>query len=95
MSKKVIYKEKLRNFKGTGVIKNLDGTLKERSLGDLTTDKRMTETGMKEVFKERVNLQDGEKLIAIEVDRLEDRIIIYSMPVEDFKRNAEIGEQYK
>ena len=95
MSKKVIYKEKLRNFKGTGVIKNLDGTLKEISLGVVTTGKRMTETGMKEVFKERVNLQDGEKLIAIEVDRLEDRIIIYSMPVEDFKRNAEIGEQYK
>ena len=92
MSKKVIYKEKLRNFKGTGVIKNLDGTLKEISLGELTTDKRMTETGMKEVFKERVNLQDGEKLIAIEVDRLEDKIIVYSMPVEDFIRTANIGE---
>ena len=95
MSKKVIHKEKLRNFKGTGVVKNLDGTLKEISIGELTTDKRMTETGMKEVFKERVNLQDGEKLVGIEVERLEDRIIIYSMPVEDFKRNAEIGEEYK
>ena len=92
MSKKVIYKEKLRNFKGTGVVKNLDGTLKEIALGELTTDKRMTETGMKEVFKERVNLQDGEKLIAIEVDRLEDKIIVYSMPVEDFIRSANIGE---
>ena len=92
MSKKVIYKEKLRNFKGTGVVKNLDGTLKEIALGELTTDKRMTETGMKEVFKERVQLQDGEKLIAIEVDRLEDKIIVYSMPVEDFIRSANIGE---
>lgn len=92
MSKKVTYKEKLRNFKGTGVVKNLDGTLKEIPLGGITTGKRMTETGMKELFKEKVQLQDGEKLIAIEVERLEDKIIVYSMSVEDFVRNAEIGE---
>lgn len=95
MSKKVTYKKKLRIFKGTAVVKNIDGTLKEISLKEITTDKRMTETGMIEVFKERVELQDGEKLIAIEVERLKDRIIVYSMPVVDFIRNAEKWEEYK
>ena len=92
MTKKVTYKEKLRNFKATGVVKNLDGTLKEISLGVITTGKRMTERGMKEEFKEKAELQDGEKLLSVEVERLEDKIIVYSMPVEDFIRNAEIGE---
>ena len=92
MTKKVIYKEKLRNFKATGVVKNLDGTFKEIPLGAITTGKRMTETGMKELFKEKAELQNGEKLISIEVERLEDKTIVYSMPVEDFIRNAEIGE---
>ena len=92
MTKKFTYKENLRIFKGTGVVKNLDGTFKEIPLGEITTGKRITETGMKELFKEKAEIQDGEKLISVDVERLEDKIIVYSMPVEDFIRNAEIGE---
>ena len=92
MTKKVIYKVKLRNFKATGVVKNLDGTFKEIPRGEITTGKRMTEKGIIKDFKEKAELQDGEKLLSVEVERLEDKIIVYSMPVEDFIRNAEIGE---
>ena len=92
MSKKVIYKEKLRIFRGTGVVKTVNGTLRETSLGTIPTEKRMTETGMKEIFKERVKLQDGEKLIAIEVERLEDETIVYAMPVDEFVKHATVIE---
>jgi hypothetical protein len=90
MSKLVKFTERVHQWGGKAIIR-LDGELSEIDLGTVTTDKKLKETGVKELFKKKENVADG--CIAIEVFKLDDVKTTYVMDSDTFKELAEIQDR--
>lgn len=86
MAKMVKYVEKTHQWVGVGIVRE-NGSLTEVDLGVITTDKKLKETGAKQLFKEK-ELPLG--LVAIEVKKLDDVKITYELDVESFKELAKV-----
>ena len=84
MAKTVKYSEVLHQWAGIAIVRE-DGTLKEVSLGVVHTDKKLKETGVKELFTE---LPKG--TIAVEVVKNVDVVTVYEMDVEEFTKIAKV-----
>lgn len=89
MSKQVKMVEVTHQWQGKGILRGDDGVLKEVELGTVSTEKKLKETGVKELFKEG-NVPAG--LIAIEVIKLDDVKITYVADSDEFKKIAKIEE---
>lgn len=90
MSKLIKYTERLHQWGGKSIIR-LDGELSEIDLGTVTTDKKLKETGVTQLFKEKSDIVEGS--IAIEVFKLDDVKTTYVLDSELFKEFAEIEEK--
>ena len=87
---KVKFIEKIHSWKGSAIIKNNDG-LHEVDLGVAQSDKKLKETGAKELFTEQAKGIEG-KLISIEVEKLADIETVDSMDSEEFKNVAKVED---
>ncbi len=89
MSKTVKYTETVKQWEGIAIVRDSEG-LKEIPLGVATTDKKLKETGAKELFQ---NIPLG--TIAVEVKKLDDVSTVYELDVEKFKELAEVSEVHE
>lgn len=89
MAKKVKLIEKTHQWLGKGIVRGEDATIKEIELGVQTTDKKLKETGAKELFK-NARIPSGSTLIAVEVEKLDDVSVVYEMDANDFKEMAKV-----
>ncbi|MDF2606598.1 MAG: hypothetical protein K0S34_793 [Bacillales bacterium] len=86
MAKKVKFTEVTHQWEGRAIIRE-EGQLKDVNLGVAQSDKKLKETGAKELFKE---LPKG--TITVEVVKLSDVIITYVADVEEFKKVAVVED---
>jgi hypothetical protein len=77
--------EVTHQWKGTAITRNSEGQLNEVKLGVIGSDKKLKETGAKELFR---NLPTG--TITLEVEKLADISITYEVSVEEFKKIAKV-----
>lgn len=86
MGKKVKFTEVTHQWEGTAIVRK-DGKLEEVSLGVVGSDKKLKETGAKELF---TNLPEG--TITVEVKKLTDVVLTYEADAEEFKKIAKVVE---
>jgi len=86
MSKKVTLTEVMHQWEGKAIVRE-NGELKEVNLGVAQSEKKLKETGAKELFKA------PENTIAIEVVKNADVITTYEMDSAEFKKVAKIVKQ--
>lgn len=84
--KTIRFTEVTHQWKGTAIVRNNEGKIQEIDLGIAQSDKKLKETGAKELFKV------PENTIAIEVEKLTDISITYELNSEDFKQIAKVVE---
>lgn len=89
MSKTIKVKETVKQWEGIAIVRE-DGQLKEIPLGVVTTDKKLKETGVKELFKEQ-NLIP-QTTLTIEVKKLDDVVTVYEVELEKLKEIAKVVE---
>jgi hypothetical protein len=88
MSKIVRVTEVTHQWEGKAIVR-VEGQLKEIPLGVAQSDKKLKETGAKELFTA------PEGTIAMEVTKNADIITTYEMPINEFKKYAIVVETPK
>lgn len=81
--KEVKFVERVHQWEGKAIVR-AEGELKEVNLGVITTDKKLKETGVKELFEAAADFPHG--VIAVEVVKLDDISTTYVMSSDDFKK---------
>jgi hypothetical protein len=84
--KTIKYTEVTHQWEGTAIVRT-EGQLTEVNLGVVGSDKKLKETGAKELF---TNLPEG--TITVEVKKLTDVIITYEADASEFKKIAKVVE---
>lgn len=91
MSRKVKVTVKNHCFKGTAILRNFEtGELREVDLGTLAADKKMSEKGMEKEFVKLCEVNPVNKIVAIDVSKLDDEEFTYQMDIDTFIKNAEL-----
>jgi hypothetical protein len=86
MGKKIKFIEVTHQWEGTAIVRK-DNVLHEVPLGVVGSDKKLKETGAKELFS---NLPEG--TITVGAKKLDDVVITYVADSEEFKKIATVEE---
>ena len=87
MTKKVRYNETVKQWSAVAIVRE-EGQLKEVSIGVVQTEKKLKETGVKELFKNLGLIPAN--TITIEVEKNADVVTAYEVDVEKFKEIAQV-----
>jgi hypothetical protein len=87
--KTVKFKEVVKQWEGIAIVRE-DGQLKEIPLGVVHTDKKLKETGVKDLFKS-LNLVP-QNAITIEVKKNEDVVTVYEVELDKLKEISKVVE---
>jgi len=85
--KKIKFTETTHQWSAMAIVRNTEGVIEEVAIGVAQSDKKLKETGAKELFKK---LPEG--TITVEVKKLDDVVVTYSADVEEFKKIATVEE---
>lgn len=85
--KEVKFSEIVHQWSGLAVVKQ-DGVYSEVQLGVVTTDKKLKETGVKELFEAKKPVGT----ISISVEKLVDITTVYKMNLDEFKKLATVEQ---
>ena len=87
MGKKIKHVVTTHQWEGKAIVEE-NGELKYKNLGVIESEKRLTEVGAKELFKDSTDANTK----AIEVKKLDDVKIAYEMSLDEFLKYAKVAD---